>query len=50
MITKGIYDLDSEPWVKISFEAKDIIRKLININPEQRLSAKEALEHSWFRL
>lgn len=50
MITNGIYNLDTEAWANISLEAKDLIRKLMNINPKQRLSAKEALEHSWFIL
>jgi serine/threonine protein kinase len=36
-------------WLGISDEAKDIVAKLIKKRPEDRLSAREALHHSWFR-
>lgn len=41
------YDLSSEPWPKISDLAKDLIRKLLVLDPKKRLSAKEALKHPW---
>ena len=31
----------------MSFNAQDFIKKLLAINPEDRLSAKEALSHPW---
>ena len=46
-ITKGIYDMELEPFKSVSDEAKDLIRKLMEIDPKQRLSAKEALNHPW---
>lgn len=39
---------DFLPWQLISDEAKDLIRGLLEIDPVQRLSAQQALRHSWF--
>mmetsp|Transcript_46452 Transcript_46452/g.72449 ORF Transcript_46452/g.72449 Transcript_46452/m.72449 type:complete len:427 (-) Transcript_46452:520-1800(-) len=36
-------------WLDISEEAKDIVAKMIKKRPEDRVSAREALHHSWFR-
>jgi len=36
-------------WLGISEEAKDIVAKMIKKRPEDRVSAREALHHSWFR-
>lgn len=47
MITRGEYDLESGVWTRISVEAKDMVRKLMEVDPERRLSAKGALEHPW---
>jgi calcium/calmodulin-dependent protein kinase I len=33
----------------VSSEAKDLIKKLINTEPEQRWSAKQAIEHPWVK-
>lgn len=48
MVARGKYDFDGEEWLDVSKEAKDLIKKLI-CKPEKRLTAKEALEHKWFR-
>ncbi len=34
-------------WDNVSPEAKDLIKKLLVVDPAQRLSAKEALRHEW---
>lgn len=34
----------------ISPEARDIVSKMITINPNERISAKDALEHRWFQI
>lgn len=48
-ITKAEYDLTLPPFNKISNEAKDLIRHLLLKNPNDRLTAEEALNHSWFK-
>lgn len=49
-IVTGNYSFKHSIWKKISPEAKDLITKLLDLNPEIRLSAKEALEHKWFKI
>jgi serine/threonine protein kinase len=36
-------------WKKRSDLVKDFIKKLMNVNSEERLTAKEALEHPWIQ-
>lgn len=43
-IAKGNYQLDERTDV----EAKDLIGKMIAFEPQDRLSAKEAVEHPYF--
>ena len=49
-VKKGKFDLVKYPWSIISNEAKDLIKKLIEIDPNKRLSAEDALQHPWFEL
>ena len=35
-------------WEKISKEAQDLVKKLLEKDPEKRVTAAEALSHSWF--
>lgn len=37
---KGEFDFPSSIWSKVSNEAKDLIRKLLTLDPMQRLSAE----------
>ncbi|CAI2364813.1 unnamed protein product [Moneuplotes crassus] len=47
-ILKGEYDFKAEIWRYISPEAKDLISNLLT-SEDNRLSAKEALKHPWFK-
>lgn len=40
-------DMEGEVWQTVSASAKDLISKLLERNPEKRLSAKQALAHPW---
>nr|XP_043625566.1 calcium-dependent protein kinase 26-like [Erigeron canadensis] len=52
---KGIYDqvlkecidFDSAPWPHISDCAKDLVRKMLCLQPSDRLTAYEVLSHPW---
>ena len=46
-IKKGQYEFHVEYWGQISSEAKDLISDLLTVNPDKRLSAKQALEDPW---
>jgi len=47
-IQNDMLEFRGKVWENISFEAKDLLRKLLTKNPDKRLSALEALNHDWF--
>eukprot|EP00358_Blepharisma_japonicum_P004666 CAMPEP_0202947822 /NCGR_PEP_ID=MMETSP1395-20130829/12324_1 /ASSEMBLY_ACC=CAM_ASM_000871 /TAXON_ID=5961 /ORGANISM="Blepharisma japonicum, Strain Stock R1072" /LENGTH=412 /DNA_ID=CAMNT_0049649377 /DNA_START=164 /DNA_END=1402 /DNA_ORIENTATION=- len=47
-ILRGEYTFPSPDWDFISAEAKDLISKLLTVEVDKRLSAREALDHQWF--
>ena len=42
-------DFSGSDWSKISKEAKDLILKLLDKNPNNRISAFDALQHPWIK-
>jgi len=46
-IRTGEYDFPKDDWDHICDEAKDLIKLLLVVNPMQRMTAAEALEHEW---
>jgi len=46
-ILKAEYDYPEEYWGEISAEGKDFINHLLVVDPKDRLTAKQALEHKW---
>lgn len=46
----GVWEIDSDLACLLSKEVVDLVNKLTNPNPSLRLSAKEALEHDWFKI
>ncbi|CAF0925598.1 unnamed protein product [Didymodactylos carnosus] len=46
-IVKGLYTFPKEFWSGISNEVIDLIKKMMNIDPVQRLSIQQVLEHPW---
>ncbi|KAL6547069.1 hypothetical protein OROMI_022790 [Orobanche minor] len=48
-IKEGKVDLTSRPWPLISSDAKDLIRRMLTVDPEKRITIAEALEHPWLK-
>ncbi|KAK7300252.1 hypothetical protein RJT34_11093 [Clitoria ternatea] len=48
-ILKGHVDFTSDPWPSISPAAKDLVRKMLNTDPKQRLTAYQVLNHPWIK-
>lgn len=48
-ILRGHIDFASDPWPSISPGAKDLVRKMLNSEPKQRLSAIQVLNHPWIK-
>ncbi|KAJ6360687.1 hypothetical protein OIU77_004660 [Salix suchowensis] len=46
-ILQGQLDLESDPWPNISESAKDLIRKMLERDPRQRITAHEVLCNPW---
>lgn len=48
-ILKGQFCTQSLAWQSISPSARDLILKLLEIDPKKRLNAEQALQHPWLR-
>ncbi|CAN1146722.1 Calcium-dependent protein kinase 17 [Linum perenne] len=48
-ILRGHVDFTSDPWPSISPQSKDLVRKMLNSDPKQRLSASQVLNHPWIK-
>ena len=48
-VKEGKYRTDEEEWHSISPDAIDIINKLLQYEPNNRISAAEALQHKWIK-
>eukprot|EP01116_Phalansterium_solitarium_P016217 TRINITY_DN371_c0_g1_i1.p1 TRINITY_DN371_c0_g1~~TRINITY_DN371_c0_g1_i1.p1 ORF type:complete len:565 (-),score=87.88 TRINITY_DN371_c0_g1_i1:695-2389(-) len=47
IIKRGRFTFPDEDWADVSESAKELIGKLLELNPKKRLSATEALKHPW---
>ncbi|XP_012137284.1 phosphorylase kinase gamma isoform X2 [Megachile rotundata] len=47
-IMEGKYSFTSPEWADITEAPKDLIRKLLVVDPKKRITIKDALEHSFF--
>jgi len=48
-ILKGNYDLEeADIWYFVSEDVKDLIRSMLEYDPNRRISAVQALRHPWF--
>lgn len=48
IILEGRFSFHSPYWDSISEAAKDLISKCLVVDPQKRLTAKQALKHPWF--
>ncbi|MBA0644953.1 hypothetical protein Goklo_013118 [Gossypium klotzschianum] len=48
-ILRGEIDFESDPWPAISPQAKDLVTKMLNLDPKQRLTAQQVLNHPWIK-
>lgn len=43
----GDFDFPPEHWDAISDEAKDLVRRMLTVNPAERINCSEILAHPW---
>ncbi|XP_041349565.1 phosphorylase b kinase gamma catalytic chain, liver/testis isoform-like isoform X2 [Gigantopelta aegis] len=48
-IMQGSYSFSSPEWDEVSETPKDLIKKMLVVDPNERITAKEALAHPFFR-
>ncbi|KAL8099651.1 calcium-dependent protein kinase 17-like [Apium graveolens] len=48
-ILRGHVDFSSDPWPTISPQAKDLVKKMLTLDPKQRLTAVQVLSHPWIK-
>ena len=46
-IRKGAFVFDSPYWDNVSQSAKDLISRLIVLDPERRMTVNDVLRHEW---
>ena len=45
----GDFTLDEPEWQSVSDSAKDLVSQLLKNNPEERITALDALNHPWIQ-
>ncbi|KHG02427.1 Calcium-dependent protein kinase 32 [Gossypium arboreum] len=48
-IIRSAIDFKRDPWPKVSGNAKDLVKKMLNPDPKERLTIQEVLEHPWLQ-
>lgn len=48
-IIRSVVDFRRDPWPKVSDNAKDLVKKMLNPDPTKRLTAQEVLDHPWLQ-
>lgn len=46
-IRKGVYSFNDPVWKPVSESAKDLIRKLLEVDASRRLTVQDVLQHPW---
>ncbi|XP_010923436.1 calcium-dependent protein kinase 20 isoform X1 [Elaeis guineensis] len=48
-IIRSIIDFKREPWPRVSDNAKNLVKRMLDPDPKRRLTAQEVLDHPWFQ-
>jgi len=46
-IMEGKFEFPDPEWTNISDSAKDLIKRMLTVDPKKRITADDALEHPW---
>ncbi|XP_076453964.1 peripheral plasma membrane protein CASK-like isoform X2 [Babylonia areolata] len=49
IICHGTYHMKAKTWINVSASAKDLVMKLLDLNPQTRLTVEAALDHPWIK-
>nr|AZL94174.1 calcium-dependent protein kinase [Cardiosporidium cionae] len=48
-VQSGNYSFEHKNWDCVSSQAKDLIKKCLTYDPRKRITAQEALQHTWIK-
>uniref|UniRef100_A0A1A8NJI7 CHK2 checkpoint homolog n=1 Tax=Nothobranchius rachovii TaxID=451742 RepID=A0A1A8NJI7_9TELE len=48
-IIRGEFTMVPSKWKNVSDQAKDVVRKLLEVDPSKRMTIREALQHPWLK-
>ena len=48
-IVSGKYEFDDDDWCDVSEDAKDLVKKLLVLDPDVRLTANDCMKHRWLK-
>ncbi|XP_062540823.1 ribosomal protein S6 kinase alpha-5 [Armigeres subalbatus] len=49
-IRRGSFDLAASAWENVSEEAKDLVKRLLTVDPDRRITMEQLLVHEWLDL
>jgi serine/threonine protein kinase len=48
-IVAGKFEFSGDDWANVSDDAKDLVRRMLVLDPDERISSAEAIRHSWLK-
>ncbi|KAK9692336.1 hypothetical protein RND81_09G257300 [Saponaria officinalis] len=48
-IIRSVVDFKRDPWPRVSDNAKDLVKKMLDPDPKKRLTAQGVLDHPWLQ-
>lgn len=48
-IIRSVVDFKRDPWPRVSDNAKDLVKKMLDPDPKRRLTAQDVLDHPWLQ-
>lgn len=49
-IKHGAYEFHDAYWAHVSDDAKDLIRRMLTVDPKERITARQCLSHPWLAI